>query len=185
VVRSWYVSASIAILAWLLVGCQTHSFRLFSWKERISPDATHHGIPLLDQDQLRQRISHLKGKVVLVDYWATWCPPCRAAMPHTLELAQRHAPDGLALITVAFNDADQGAQVADFLRNSGADHESHISRYGQQKRSFDEFHIQGGAIPYFQLYDRQGILRYSFTGASAELDQRVAELIRETGQGAG
>ena len=51
-------------------------------------------------------IAKHRGKVVLVDFWATWCLPCVEQLPHTLELGQQMADRGLAVVTVSCDEPD-------------------------------------------------------------------------------
>ena len=137
-------------------------------------------LPPVDGETLRSRIAEHRGKVVLVDFWATWCPPCRKAFPHTVELAHQHADQGLRVITVSLDNKDQRPQAANFTADHIGPAEHFVSQHGTGTRSFNEFEIDAGMIPYFKLYDRSGRLRYTFEGASSEIDQRIEELLQET-----
>ena len=78
---------------------------------RITPStsARRHGpapdfiLPLLDGGQLR--LSSLRGKVVLLDFWATWCVPCREETPHFVELQKKYGDRGLQIIGVSMDDS--------------------------------------------------------------------------------
>jgi cytochrome c biogenesis protein CcmG/thiol:disulfide interchange protein DsbE len=50
-------------------------------------------------------LSDFKGKVVLLDFWATWCPPCRKEIPHLVELSQQYEKDGLVVIGLSLDDS--------------------------------------------------------------------------------
>jgi thiol-disulfide isomerase/thioredoxin len=48
------------------------------------------------------RLSDYRGKVVLINFWATWCPPCRAEMPDLIKLQREHRKDGLQIIGITY-----------------------------------------------------------------------------------
>ncbi|MBN2753292.1 MAG: TlpA family protein disulfide reductase [Candidatus Goldbacteria bacterium] len=53
------------------------------------------------------KLSDYKGKVVILDFWATWCPPCKAEIPFFIELQSQYGKDGLAIIGAALDDAEK------------------------------------------------------------------------------
>lgn len=67
------------------------------------------------------RSADFKGKVMLLDFWATWCPPCRAEIPGFVELQKRHAKDGLAVIGISLDRGDS-AGVKSFLEKNGVNY---------------------------------------------------------------
>ena len=64
------------------------------------------GVPL--------RLSDYRGKVVLVDFWATWCDPCRDEIPHFVDLQEKYGAQGLQIIGVSMDDEPE--PVRDFCR---------------------------------------------------------------------
>ncbi|MDP1610145.1 MAG: TlpA disulfide reductase family protein [Sulfuritalea sp.] len=72
-----------------------------------------HAAPGGDDRRLTQLLAQHKGKPVLVNFWATWCEPCREEMPALARLAARWQAKGLTVLTVAVADNDKRA--ADFL----------------------------------------------------------------------
>jgi len=62
------------------------------------------------------RLSDYEGKVVLINFWATWCPPCRAEMPDLVRLQREHAKDGLQIIGVTYPPENK-ARVRKFARS--------------------------------------------------------------------
>ena len=105
-------------------------------------------------------IAKHRGKVVLVDFWATWCLPCVEQLPHTLELGQRLADRGLAVVTVSCDEPTESDRVAKFLSTKQASGATNlISQFGGSPRTMDEFEIASGAVPFYKLYDRAGRLR--------------------------
>jgi peroxiredoxin len=65
------------------------------------------------------RLADFKGKVVLLNFWATWCAPCRVEMPMLSELHARYRAQGLEVIGISMDDAGQEAQIAKFAATKG------------------------------------------------------------------
>ncbi len=64
------------------------------------------------------RFADLRGKAVLLNFWATWCPPCKVEIPWFIELQKQYGPQGLQIVGVAMDDAGPDA-VAKFARDMG------------------------------------------------------------------
>jgi cytochrome c biogenesis protein CcmG/thiol:disulfide interchange protein DsbE len=63
------------------------------------------------------KLSDFKGKVVILDFWATWCPPCRAEIPNFVELQKEYGKQGLAVVGISLDDNPAG--VVDFAKAQG------------------------------------------------------------------
>jgi cytochrome c biogenesis protein CcmG/thiol:disulfide interchange protein DsbE len=62
------------------------------------------------------RLSDYRGKVVIIDFWATWCPPCKAEIPGFVELYKQYADDGLEIIGISLDRGDLSV-VSNFVKN--------------------------------------------------------------------
>jgi thiol-disulfide isomerase/thioredoxin len=133
-------------------------------------------------------IAKLRGKIVLVDCWATWCEPCVEQLPHTLALGDKLRERGLAVVTVSCDEVKDLNQVAAFLTSKKAAGATNlISQYGGSPRTMEELEITSGAVPFYKLYDRSGRLRQTFgiapTAAkqftAADIDAAVEQLLAE------
>lgn len=138
-------------------------------------------VAVIDEVAFAEVLRQHGGKVVLVEYWATWCLPCREFFPHTVELHKRLSDKGLVVISVSLDDPQQESSVRQFLAATGATFENFISAYGTGSKSMHAFRIEGG-VPCFQLYDRNGKLHKTFASGEGgidpvAIDRVIAELL--------
>jgi thiol-disulfide isomerase/thioredoxin len=116
------------------------------------------------------------GKVVLVDFWASWCSPCLQSFPWMNELQQKHGGEGLVVIAV---NLDQDRTLADaFLSKTPAKFRMEFDPAGTVARQFD---VQ--AMPTSFLIDRKGKIRVRHAGFKeknrAEREQQIVQLLKE------
>jgi thiol-disulfide isomerase/thioredoxin len=121
-------------------------------------------------------MSHLKGKVIVVDFWATWCGPCVAEMPHMKELYGQWKNKGVEFIGVSL-DAPEDKGGLDDLKKFVAEHKIEWPQYYQGKGWESEFSSSWGidSIPALFVVDADGNL-FS-TNARGKLEEMVPELI--------
>lgn len=117
----------------------------------------------------------LRGRVVLVNFWATWCPPCRVEMPGFQDVYDRKRPEGFTILGVS-TDAAGSQHVARYLWE-------HEITYPVAMASGGIVRAFGGAraLPTSYLLDRQGRIRHTVTGIFTEvaLEQAVNRLLAE------
>jgi thiol-disulfide isomerase/thioredoxin len=119
----------------------------------------------LDQAGFGRLVAAAKGHVVVVDFWATWCDPCRAEMPELVRLAARYKARGLELATVSCDEPEQEAGAAAFLEKNGAPAQRYVKHASNDEKFIDSVDPKwSGALPALFLYDRQGRLVKSFVG---------------------
>jgi thiol-disulfide isomerase/thioredoxin len=109
-------------------------------------------------DTLDAAIKAHKGKVVFVDFWATWCKPCVEKFPHLVELHKKYADKGLVCISVSFDDLDDKARALDFLKEKGATFPNLLlTDYdGDGGKKLETRYGFRGSIPYFMVFARNG-----------------------------
>lgn len=119
-------------------------------------------LKVADRADLDSLIAKHKGNVVLVDYWASWCGPCRKMFPHTVMLSKKHQTAGLKVISVSLDDEDAREEVQKFLTEQNATFDNLLSKGGGDDASFESFEIPSGALPCLRLFDRDGKLVKTF-----------------------
>src|SRR6476659_2967990 len=82
-------------------------------KRQVAPDFT-----LQSLDDKTVHLSDFRGKAVLLNFWATWCQPCKIEMPWFEELQKQYGPQGLQIIGVAMDDASR-EDIAKFAKDVG------------------------------------------------------------------
>ncbi len=96
------------------------------------------------------KLSELRGKIVLVNFWATWCPPCRAEMPDLDAIYTHFQPQGLVVLSISDENA---FKVASYIAPSGYHPPVLLDEGGKVAK---QFHIDG--IPKTFVFDREGKL---------------------------
>jgi len=103
-------------------------------------------------------LSDFLGHVVILDFWASWCPPCRYSMPHLENLGASYRDQGLVVLGVTLDENRQDAEI--FLEDNG--YSSIVTVWESYAASQAVKNLYGvTGIPHTFLLDRQGIIRYS------------------------
>ena len=121
-------------------------------------------------------LQSLRGKVVLVDYWATWCGPCKMAMPTLEALHRRFAPQGLAVVGISVDDPSTVSLVPVVARRLGVTYTLSASP-DDNNRAQAAYGVQG--IPAQFLIDKKGVLRWNQEGFSYGEKQELSALIQK------
>jgi peroxiredoxin len=130
-------------------------------------------------DGERLRLSNLKGKVVVVNLWATWCPPCRAEMPALQDLYDKHRDEGLLVVAVNATDQDSAAAARRFVAERGLTFPVALDPQGEASR---QYALQ--ALPSTFVVDREGVVQQVLMGGPVSLGalrSLVAPLLEEGG----
>src|SRR5215467_603660 len=104
------------------------------------------------------RLSDYKGKVVLLNFWATWCAPCRAEMPDLVKWQREYRRHGLQIIGVTYPPEDP-AEVRKFIKSINVNYPIALGEK-QTKAIFDE----GETIPISVVIDKSGVVREVIKG---------------------
>jgi cytochrome c biogenesis protein CcmG/thiol:disulfide interchange protein DsbE len=120
----------------------------------------NHPAPDLDLPQLdgaRLTLHSLRGQVVLINIWATWCPPCRAEMPAIQQAYAAYRDRGLVVLAV--NQREEATAIAPFLEQYGLAFTTLLDRDGQASAAY-----QASALPSSFFVDRRGVIRTVYHG---------------------
>ncbi|MDB6061464.1 MAG: Redoxin domain protein [Verrucomicrobiaceae bacterium] len=111
-----------------------------------------------------------KGKVVIVNFWASWCSPCRQEMPALDEFYKEHKADGLLVIAINMDEPQNEKAVRDIMRDfsfpAGFARDAHIEGYGRIWR-----------LPMTFVIDRQGLLRKDGSVGEPKIDRSLLETL--------
>jgi peroxiredoxin len=123
---------------------------------------------LPDLDGKMHHSSEWQGKVTVLNFWATWCPPCRSETPTFVELQDEYAASGVQFVGVAIDNKDK---VQDFMDTYGVNYPMLIGE-DPAIAIAKEYGNRFGALPYTVIIDRQGIIQQVQRG---ELTRDMAE----------
>jgi thiol-disulfide isomerase/thioredoxin len=120
---------------------------------------------LLDDHNQTVRLSDFKGKVVILDFWATWCPPCRSEIPDFIAMQKQHGSAGLQIIGVTV-DQKGWEVVTPFMQSQGINYPILMS----SESVYNDFQNllpvdERGGIPFTFIFDRKGNVVNKLVGA--------------------
>jgi thiol-disulfide isomerase/thioredoxin len=118
-------------------------------------------------------LGKMQGKVVLVDFWATWCGPCMGEVPNVKAAYQKLQPKGFEIVGISF-DEDKDA-LTKTLKEKGMTWPQYFDGQGWKNKYGQQFGIN--SIPTMWLVDKKGNLRDM--NARGDLEEKVAKLLAE------
>ena len=118
-------------------------------------------------------VAKMQGKVVLVDFWATWCGPCVAEVPNVKKTYDELHPKGFEIVGISF-DQDKG-KLEDFVKKQGMTWPQYFDGEGWGNKFGKQYGITG--IPTMWLVDKEGNLRDM--NARGGLEEKVQKLLKE------
>lgn len=111
------------------------------------------------------KLSDFKGKYMLVDFWATWCQPCKQTMPFIEQIATTYREDGLVVLGIS---AESRKALIDFQNSSGETISYQLVRDPEGRYSFKN-HFDN--LPTLLLIDKEGHIVYKHTGSDLDVER--------------
>ena len=119
-------------------------------------------------------ISHYRDQVLVLDFYATWCAPCRDSIPHLIDLEKRYGPQGLVVVGLNVGGPDDRAEVPGFAREFNI----HYPLGFPDQALSDLLMSDSDAIPQTFVLDRQGRLVQRYIGYGISTAQELEETIK-------
>ncbi|BAD40718.1 redoxin domain-containing protein [Symbiobacterium thermophilum] len=168
--KRWVSGVSLGIMAFvvlfMLLVPRTDAYAV----PQVGSPAPDFEIPALDGGSVR--LSDLRGQPVIINFWATWCPPCRKEMPDFQEVYDRYKGDGLQFY--AINVGESRVTVRDFMARIGVDLPVLIDAGEEAQSAYNIL-----PIPATFFIDREGIVRavYQYQMSRAQIEFEVQRLM--------
>jgi peroxiredoxin len=125
------------------------------------------------------RLSDYQGKVVLINFWATWCPPCRVEIPDLVRLQREHGKEGLQIIGITY-PPEKKARVRRFARNLKVNYPIILGT-----REIKDGFSSEDTLPLTIVINRDGKVSYIISGIllREEFDEKIKPLLMKNIEG--
>lgn len=128
---------------------------------------------LKDKDGTEVKLSSLRGNVVMMDFWATWCGPCKAAMPGVQKMHEKFADKGVKIYGVNMAERDDGTKAKKYF----ADNKFTYGLLMGGDQVANQYKVRG--IPTFYLIGKDGKILFSGSGFSSKTEKEIETLIEK------
>jgi thiol-disulfide isomerase/thioredoxin len=130
-------------------------------------------------DGRRARPSDYRGKVLVIDFWASWCEPCRFETPHLVEMQHRYGAQGLQVVGLNVGGDDDRERVPDYVREFKVPYP-----LGYPDDAMNQLYFSGDdTIPQTYVFDRKGRLVRHFVGFDDAVPPELESTIKGALQG--
>ncbi|MEO8026280.1 MAG: TlpA disulfide reductase family protein [Bryobacteraceae bacterium] len=133
----------------------------------------------VDEAGFRKLIASQKGKIVLADFWATWCVPCRKEMPELVALQAKLKARGVELITISADEPEQEKGALQFLKQHRVQGTVYVKRPKDDDAFINAIDPKwSGALPALFVFDRAGKKVKAFIGETpiGQLEAALAKI---------
>jgi thiol-disulfide isomerase/thioredoxin len=127
------------------------------------------------QEQKRAKVSDYRGKILVLDFYATWCEPCRESVPGLIALQKRYEPRGLQVVGLNVGGPDDQREIASFAKELGIQYPLGIP----DESLTDLLLSDNGSIPQTFVLDRKGQLVKRFIGYGDYTTEDLEKVVRD------
>lgn len=148
------------------------AYAVFQQEEEMLPigsEAPNFKLTALDGKEVE--LSKLRGKPVYLDFWATWCGPCRAALPHTQQMAKKYGEDA-HILTINLRESEE--RVRAFMQRNNYDFTVLMDTDGAVAKAY---RVNG--IPTFVVIDAQGKIQFVQVGYTPAIGRKLEAELRK------
>ena len=176
-----FVSLVCGVVALFLSGFSAPAQSTNGAEKSPKPAAETIIVKEVDHPGLAALLKRDNGRPLLVNFWATWCEPCRDEFPDLIKIDKEYRPRGLDFITVSLDDFSEiKTEVPKFLQQMGATMPAYLLNVADPEPSIKGVDpTWGGALPATVLYDKDGKIVFKHFGRikPAELQAAVDKLV--------
>jgi thiol-disulfide isomerase/thioredoxin len=134
----------------------------------------------INEAGFQKLVASHKGKVVLYDFWATWCAPCRAELPQLVKLEAKLRSQGVEVVTISADEPEQKVAAEKFIQKFGVNGPAYLKQADDNDHFINAIDAKwSGALPALFLYDKTGHKARSFIGETdmAALEAAIHKLL--------
>jgi cytochrome c biogenesis protein CcmG/thiol:disulfide interchange protein DsbE len=172
--HQWTIVLGVVALLAVLLAAATHYLGDELFPVSVGSVAPPMQATTLDGTRRPKTLDDYKGKVVLLNVWATWCEPCKVEMPSIEKLHREFGPQGLAVVAVSVDDAGMENHIRDFAKELGITFEI---LHDPSRTTSTNYQITG--YPETFIIARDGTIRKKVIGAADWSSEGNRALIRE------
>lgn len=130
-------------------------------------------------DGYEQKMSELRGKAVILDFWATYCKPCLEGIPHLIQLQRQYGKENLVVIGLHVGGDEDRVKVPDFVKQLSIDYTLGVPEEELTRFIF----ANDSAIPQTAVFDRQGNMVRKFVGFDDEIKKLLDVAVEQAVNG--